>query len=74
MTGLQPLGEKGLTWDGASTASFTSWAPGEKPTQNGDCASFNKLGISSTPCDVPSNFMCEDKKLETTAAQTTEQK
>lgn len=74
MTNLQPLGDKGQTWDGTSRASFTSWAPGEQPSQNGDCASFNKFGISSTACNEPSNFMCEDKKLTTTAAHTTEQK
>lgn len=74
MTSLQPLGEKTVTWDGTSGASYTPWAPGEQPSQNGDCASFNKLGISSIPCNEPSNFMCEAKHLETTAAQTTEEK
>jgi hypothetical protein len=72
MTSLQPLGEKGYTWDGSSGASFASWAPGEQPSQNGDCATFNKLGVSSTPCNEPSNFMCEEKKLETSIGQPTE--
>jgi hypothetical protein len=60
LTGLQPFGDKGFSWNGVSDAQGLDWVKGS-PSQLGDCASFNKMGLHSAPCKKPSNFMCEEK-------------
>jgi hypothetical protein len=60
LTDLQPFGNSGFSWNGNSGATALDWAS-EQPSDKGDCATFNKMGLSSTSCTVRSNFMCEEK-------------
>jgi hypothetical protein len=53
LTGLQPFGDKGFSWNGISDAQDLDWVKGS-PSEVGACATFNKIG--------PSNFMCEEKR------------
>ena len=60
LTDLQPFGNSGFSWNGNGGAPVLDWASGQ-PSDKGDCATFNKMGLSSTSCTTPSNFMCEEK-------------
>jgi hypothetical protein len=59
LTSLHTLDGGALTWDGANKAEDINWAPNH-PAEL-DCARLTMKGLKSTPCDVPSNFMCESK-------------
>jgi hypothetical protein len=61
LTGLLPFGDKGFSWNGISDAQGLDWIKGS-PSEVGACASFNKIGLHSSPCQKPSNFMCEEKQ------------
>lgn len=58
MTGLQAFGEGDFSWDGKSKAQNLDWTTGN-PSEIGDCATFNKMGLTSITCDTPSHYMCE---------------
>jgi hypothetical protein len=60
LTDLQPSGSSGFSWNGNGGATALDWAAGQ-PSDKGDCATFNKMGLSSTSCTMRSNFMCEVK-------------
>jgi hypothetical protein len=70
LTDLQPFGNSGFSWNGNSGAPALDWASGQ-PSDKGDCATFNKIGLSSTSCTTPSNFMCEEKTAVTNPAPQT---
>jgi len=70
LTDLQPFGNSGFSWNGNSGAPALDWAAGQ-PSDKGDCATFNKMGLSSTSCITPSNFMCEEKTAVTNSAPQT---
>lgn len=61
LTGLQPLGDNGFSWNGIFEAQGLDWVNGS-PSDKGSCTSFNKMGLQSTPCQKPNNFMCEAKQ------------
>ena len=68
LTDLQSYGESGFSWDGKSKAISLDWYSGN-PSEIGDCATYNKMGLSSIPCDSPSQYMCEGA-LKTTSETT----
>lgn len=63
LTGLLPFGDHGFSWNGISEAQGLHWAKGSAP-DHPECAIFNKLGLHSASCQIPSNFMCEAKSSD----------
>lgn len=60
LTGLLPFGDNGFSWNGITVAQGLEWAKGS-PSKIGECTTFNKMGLQSTPCQNSTNFMCEAK-------------
>jgi len=59
LTSLAKTEANDFSWLGEVVADFVKWAPGQ-PSE-GKCGGLGDKGMTTLPCDSPSNFACEEK-------------